>query len=298
MARLVILGGEGQVGSVLADQARARGIPCAALGRAECDITDAGGTKRPIAGADLVVNCAAYTAVDRAEAEEDAAYRVNAEGAGSVASACAEAAIPLVHISTDYVFDGQSPRPYREDDVPRPLNAYGRSKLAGEQRVRQIHPAHIILRTSWIFSIHRQNFVTTMLRHAQSRSELRVVHDQVGEPTAAADIAKAILDIAALCTQPNFVRWGTYHFAGAPAVSWCEFARAIVGKGGPPVVPIATDEFPRSAQRPRNSVLDCSRIGRVFGIAQPDWRASLAQLREALGHGLAENGQMPDVKRK
>jgi dTDP-4-dehydrorhamnose reductase len=281
MNRLVILGGGGQVGRALASEARARRIRHAAMGHAECDITEVRAVERAIVGARLVVNCAAYTSVDRAEAEEDAAYRVNATAAGNVARACAAVGIPVLHISTDYVFEGESPRPYREQDMARPLNVYGRSKLAGEDLVRHSHAAHLVLRTSWIFSAHGQNFVTTMLRLARSEPELRVVHDQVGGPTAAEDIAKAILDIAAVCTEPNFVGWGTYHYAGAPPVSWCEFARAIVGESGPPVIPIASHEFPRPARRPRNSVLDCSRIRHVFGIAQPDWRLPLRQFRDA-----------------
>jgi len=298
MTHLLILGGGGQVGRALAEKARAQGIPHAALGRAECDITDARALESAVAGAHMAVNCAAFTAVDAAEQEEETAYRVNALGAGNVAAACAAAGIPILHISTDYVFNGESPRPYREDDIPGPLNAYGRSKLAGEENVRKCQPAHVILRTSWIFSGHGQNFVTTMLRLARSESELRVVHDQVGGPTAANDIAEAIVEIVLVCKKPEFAGWGTYHLAGTPAVSWYEFARASVGEGGPPVVPAGSAEFPRPARRPRKSVLDCSRIARVFGIAQPDWRARLAQLREALGYGSVENGQMPDFRAK
>jgi dTDP-4-dehydrorhamnose reductase len=285
MTELVVLGGSGQLGQALAREAQARGIAHVAFGRVACDIADAGRVERAIVGARLVVNCAAYTAVDRAEAEEELAHEVNAIGAGNVARKCADAAVPLVHISTDYVFDGNSPHPYREDDVPRPLNAYGRSKLLGEERVREFHQAHVILRTSWIFSAHGQNFVTTMLRLARSESELRVIYDQVGGPTAAGDIAKAILKVATICKQPAFAGWGTYHFAGAPAVSWYEFARAIVGEGGPPVVPIAAAEFQRPARRPGNSVLDCSRIARVFGLTQPDWRTNLAVLLGTLASG-------------
>lgn len=284
MTALAILGGSGQVGRALAQEARARGIPHVAFGRAACDIADAGAVERAILGARLVVNCAAYTAVDRAEAEEERAHEVNGLGAGTVAQKCAEIGIPLIHISTDYVFDGESPRPYREDDICSPLNAYGRSKLAGEENVRKCQPAHVILRTSWIFSVQGQNFVTTILRLARSEPELRVVHDQVGGPTAAEDIAKTILDIMeAICEGPNPIQWGTYHFAGAPAVSWYGFARAIVGESGPPVVPIATEEFPRPARRPRNSVFDCTRIGRAFGITQPDWRPRVAELRATFG---------------
>jgi dTDP-4-dehydrorhamnose reductase len=284
MTELVILGAEGQVGRALAREARLRGIPHAALGRYECDITEPDPVAGAIAGAQLVVNCAAYTAVDRAETEERAAYLVNAIGAGNVAEKCAWAGVPLIHISTDYVFDGESQRPYRETDIPRPLNAYGRSKLGGEEKVLASQSAHLILRTSWIFSDCGQNFVATILRLARTEPQLRVVDDQVGGPTGADDIAKAIMGMAARCRQPDFNAWGTYHFAGAPSVSWYEFARAIVGEDGPPIIPIPSQDFPRPARRPRNSVLDCSRIASTFGIAQPDWRASLLVL---LRSGLA-----------
>ena len=282
MKHLLILGAQGQVGRALATEAHDRGIPHAALGHAQCDITDRAAVACAVTGSRLVVNCAAYTAVDEAEAHEEAAYRVNATGVVNVAAACAGAGIPLIHLSTDYVFDGESPRPYREDDTPRPLNAYGRTKLAGEEEVRRYLPAHIILRTSWIFSAHGQNFVRTILRLARTRRELRVVNDQFGGPTAAADIAKAILDISTAVERPGFGGWGTYHFAGAPSVSWYEFACSILGAGGPKVLPVSTKQFPRAARRPRNSVLDCSRLEQAFGITQPDWRMDLAATRDAL----------------
>src|SRR5262249_16035496 len=159
----------------------------------------------------------------------DNAYRVNALGAENVALACAQAGIPLVHSSTDYVFDGTSAQPAREYDPVRPLSVYGASKLAGEEKVRKHLACHIILRTSWIFSAHGHNFVKTILRLARSQPQLRVVDDQIGGPTAAADIAQAILRVTGVCAQPSFSGWGTYHFSGAPAVSWYEFARAMVG---------------------------------------------------------------------
>jgi dTDP-4-dehydrorhamnose reductase len=169
---------------------------------------------------------------------------------------------------------------------------YGRSKLGGEEKVRERLASHIILRTSWIFSAYGQNFVKTILRLARSQSELRVVSDQIGGPTAADDIAKAILEIVSACEQPGFADWGTYHFSGAPAVSWCEFARTIVAGRGTAVVPIATKDFPRPARRPLNSVLDCSRILDVFGIRQPDWRAALADVCVALTGSLQETDML------
>ena len=284
MTQLLILGAQGQVGRALVTRARQAGIRCDALGRLECDVVDWVGVERVVKPGHVVVNCAAYTAVDRAEAEAEAAYRVNSVGAGNVAAACAANGVPLVHLSTDYIFDGESEEPAREDDPPRPLNVYGQSKLAGEIAVRQRLKAHIILRSSWIFSAHGQNFVKTILRLANTQSPLRVVDDQIGGPTSADDVAKAILDILAGTAKSDFAQWGTYHFAGAPPASWCEFARVIVAQSGSGavVVPIATIDHRSPACRPLNSVLDCSRISRVFGIKQPDWRAALGNVLEAL----------------
>jgi dTDP-4-dehydrorhamnose reductase len=280
--RLVVLGAQGQVGQALTSLSRREQIPTIAFGHSDCDIADALAVKRAISASAIVVNCAAYTPVDQAESDADAAYRVNSLGAANVAAACTEVGIPLVHLSTDYVFDGASNRPATENDAPHPLNVYGQSKLSGEEKIRERLPAHIVLRTSWIFSAYGTNFVLTMLRLARAQSELRVVHDQVGGPTAADDIAKAVLRIIGACCAPGFSAWGTYHFSGVPAVSWYDFARAILVDSGTRVVPIATKDFPRPARRPANSALDCSRIRHVFGIAQPDWRVALARVREML----------------
>jgi dTDP-4-dehydrorhamnose reductase len=280
MRPLMILGGQGQVGAALAALAARRGITAAVLGRAACDIADAQQVARAVKGAALVVSCAAYTAVDRAESEAEAAYRVNAAGAEHVAAACAAADMPLIQLSTDYVFGGETDRPWREDDPPLPLSVYGRSKLAGEVAVRARLARHVILRTSWVFSTRGHNFVRTVLRLAQTQRELRIVDDQIGGPTAAADVAEAVLTIAAAALRPGFDGWGTYHFSGTPAVSWCGLARAIVAATGGtvPVEPIATRDYPTPARRPAMSVLDCTRIAAVFGIAQPDWRPALRQV--------------------
>jgi dTDP-4-dehydrorhamnose reductase len=283
--QLAILGAHGQVGRALAALARQKDIPHRALGRAECDITDPLAVRRAVAQSVIAVNCAAYTAVDQAESDAEAAYRVNSLGADNVAAACAQAGIPLIHLSTDYVFAGASARPAREDDPPHPLNAYGRSKLAGEEKVRARLDRHLVLRTSWLFSAHGENFVKTILHLARSQSELRVVADQIGGPTAADDLAKAIIQIGDACGKAGFHDWGTYHFSGAPPVSWYDFARAIVAGRGTAVVPVATKDFPRPALRPANSVLNCRRIFRIFGIRQPDWRAALANVREELSAG-------------
>jgi dTDP-4-dehydrorhamnose reductase len=285
MTHLLILGAQGQVGHALTLRARQESIPHYALARAECDITDRSSVQRVVEASRFVINCAAYTAVDQAETEVETAYRINTVGAENVAVACAEAGIPLVHLSTDYVFDGQSTRPANEDDPSRPLNVYGRSKLGGEIAVRECLASHIILRTSWVFSARAQNFVKTVLRLARSQAQLRIVDDQIGGPTGADDIAKAIFDIINASERPGFAQWGTYHFSGVPPVSWYEFALAILSDASAEVLPIKTKDYPRPARRPLNSVLDCSRIFRVFGISQPVWRAELCDVLKALNPG-------------
>lgn len=282
MTRLLVLGAKGQVGRAVAACARQADIPHVALGRAECDITDLRAVERVVRDSRMVINCAAYTSVDRAETEVEAAHSINTVGAENVAKACAAAAIPLVHLSTEHVFDGASLRPAREDDPTAPLNVYGRSKLAGEIAVRTCLQSHIILRTSWIFSADGHNFAKTMIRLAHEQAQLRVVDDQIGGPTAADDLAKAILSIVVASENPGFANWGTYHFSGAPPVSRYEFARAILAHSGIVVLPVATMDYPTPARRPANSVFDCSRIFRVFGIRQPDWRIALANMRDEL----------------
>jgi dTDP-4-dehydrorhamnose reductase len=279
---VLILGAHGQVGRALAAQAGKRGFSHRALGHAECDTTDRVALASTIESACFVVNCAAYTAVDRAEVDAGAAYRVNEAGAENVALACAQAHIPLLHISTDYVFDGESTRPAREDDPTRPLNVYGRSKLAGETAIRTCLPSHIILRTSWIFSAHGKNFLKTILGLARKHPQLRIVDDQIGGPTPVDEVASAILDIVGESGKPGFSDWGTYHFSGTPPVSWYEFATAVLVNSRVEVVPVATNDYPSPARRPLNSVLDCSRIFRVFKIRQPDWRVGLPGVLDAM----------------
>ena len=224
-----------------------------------------------------VINAAAYTAVDRAEEEAALATTVNGAAPGAMAGACAELAIPIVHISTDYVFDGSGETPFAPHAGLDPLGAYGRSKLAGEEAVRASGAAHAILRTSWVFSSHGGNFVKTMLRLAHSRDRLSVVADQIGGPTPAGAIAHACLVIAnALGLDPR--KSGTYHFSGAPDVSWAGFAREIFRQAGKPVTieDIPSSAYPTPARRPLNSRLDCTSLS-VFGLSRPDWRAGLAE---------------------
>jgi dTDP-4-dehydrorhamnose reductase len=283
--KLLVLGAGGQVGHELTRLAWPSDYRVAAFDRAGVDITRqemvtaAVDRERP----DLVVNAAAYTAVDRAESEPDAAWAGNCAGPGHLAAACRAAAIPLVHISTDYVFDGSKKGPYREDDPVNPLGVYGHSKEAGDRAVRETLPEHVILRTAWVYSAHGHNFVKTMLRVAAERPMLRVVADQIGSPSSAADIAGAIAAIVQRLAAGDRA-WGTYHFAGHGAVTWHGFAEAIFElaapwRGAPPTVEaIATAEYPTPARRPANSVFDCRRIGEVFGIVPRPWREALAEV--------------------
>ncbi len=283
--KLLVLGAAGQIGHELCRRVWPADYRIAGVDRAEVDITrqeavaDALRQERP----DIVINAAAYTAVDRAESEPDVAWAVNAAGPGHLAVGCETAGIPLVHISTDYVFDGRKEAPYREDDPVNPLGVYGRSKEAGDRAVREGLPEHVILRTAWVYSVQGHNFVRTMLRLAADRPVLRVVADQIGSPTSAADAAAAIATIVQRLAAGDR-NWGTYNFAGAGAVSWHGFAEAIFELASPwrGAVPrvdaITTAEYPTPAPRPANSVLDCRLIREVFGIEPRPWREALAEV--------------------
>lgn len=231
----------------------------------------------------IVINAAAYTAVDAAETDEEAARQVNAAAPGAMARAAAELGIPFLHISTDYVFDGSGARPWMPEDPMRPLCAYGRTKAEGEAAIREAGGRHLILRTSWVFSAHGANFVKTMLRLSETRDSLRVVADQVGGPTAAADIARTCADLGKLLIDG--APGGTYHFAGAPDTSWADFAREIFHQAGRQVAvaEIPTTQYSTPATRPLNSRLDCAALKNDFSIARPDWRQSLALVLKELG---------------
>lgn len=282
---VLVFGRAGQLAQELARAALPEGWSVRTIGRAECDIADGGAVARAVAAQAprLIVNAAAYTNVDGAESDKAGAYAVNRDGARHIADAAAAAAVPLVHISTDYVFDGGGRAPYREDDPKGPLGVYGRSKLAGEEAVRAAHGRHLILRTSWVYSPFGHNFVRTMLRLAATRPELGVVADQTGCPTAAGDLARAILAIGpelagAACADGI---WGTYHLCGAGETTWHELAAAIFGTAAarglpvPALKPITTADYPTPAARPRYSVLDCGRFRETFGVSLPPWRRSL-----------------------
>ena len=283
--KLLVLGAGGQVGQELCRLAWPQGYEVAAFDRAGLDIAAPDQVRAAVARErpDIVVNAAAYTAVDRAESEPEAASAANCAGPANLAAACRDARIALVHISTDYVFDGTKRDAYLEDDPVRPLGVYGESKEAGERAVRAALAEHVILRTAWVYSAHGRNFVKTMLRLAEQHPVLRVVADQEGSPTSAADIAAAIAGVVERLAAGN-TSWGTYHFAGAGAVTWHGFAEAIFElaapwRGPPPTVEaITTADYPTPARRPANSVLDCTHIAAAFGIAPRPWRAALADV--------------------
>ena len=277
-------GREGQLARSLKERARGHsGIELEFVGRPEADLAVAGATAIAIESArpDMVINAAAYTAVDQAEQEPERAFRINADAAGEIAAAARAVGAPIIQLSSDYVFDGRSSEPYGEDAPTNPLGAYGRAKLAGEEQVRAGNPDHLIVRTSWVYSPFGRNFVKTMLSLGAARDEVRVVADQIGCPTSALDLADALL----LVTERRHggaAIGGTYHLAGRCACSWAELAteifRVSAGLGGPSarVVPIATSDYPTAAARPANSVLDSGRFERDFACAMPPWRDSLA----------------------
>lgn len=226
-----------------------------------------------------VINAAAYTSVDKAESEEDLANTINGDALAAMAMVCAELDIPLVHMSTDYVFDGTGAKPWSFTDIPKPQNAYGRSKLRGEQSINKSGCTHAIIRTSWIFSAQGNNFVKTMFHMSKTRDHLAVVDDQIGGPTCAKDIAQTLVSVALqLIQDPN--KSGVYHYSGQPNVSWCQFANAIFEYMDckTNASPILTKEYPTPAIRPLNSRLDCARIQKTFGIARPFWRGRLEEI--------------------
>ena len=286
--RILIIGARGQVGWELTRRAPALGHDVLGWDVAELDITDAAAVDRALAasGAEVVINAAAYTAVDRAEQEPALAFAVNRDGPAHLAAACARLNIPLLHISTDYVYDGHKPDSYVEDDPTAPLGVYGASKLAGDETVRQWLPRHLILRVSWVFGVHGQNFVKTILRLAREREELRVVADQYGCPTFAGDIADTLLELAGRTAEMDASgAWGTYHYCGEPATTWHGFASAIVemARAREPlpvrtVTAITTADYPLPSARPVNSVLDCAKLTARFGIRPRSWQTGLEAL--------------------
>ncbi len=291
MQTVLVFGAGGQVGFELLRAAWAPGLTPVGLDRATGNVTNAEAVAAAIAAhrPALVVNASAYTAVDKAESEVDSAYAVNRDGPANLARSCAAACVPLVHISTDYVFDGASKTtPWREDDPVAPQGVYAASKLAGEEAVRNFQPDHVILRTAWVFGAHGHNFVKTMLRLARERDLLRVVADQHGCPTPAADIAATIAAIARVRLTNGAWTPGVFHYAGAPATTWHGFANRIVERAAarigrrPTVEAITTADFPTPARRPANSILDTARIGQAYGVPPADWMAGLDQMLDEI----------------
>jgi dTDP-4-dehydrorhamnose reductase len=292
--KLLVTGCRGMLGQDLVPRLKDAGFEQQCVDIAEMDITkrnvvlDHVGSVRP----DLVINCAAYTAVDKAESEQDLAFAVNRDGPSHLAEACSKLGIALVHISTDYVFDGQSNRAYREDDVANPIGVYGGSKWEGEEEVRRRLEKHIIVRTSWLFGYHGSNFVKTILRLAGERDQLRVINDQRGCPTWTGHLAQALTQIAdSIRKNVKDTPWGTYHYCGQGATTWVDFAVDIVEAARrykdlkvSQFAPIPTTEYPTPAKRPMNSELDCSKIRRELRIEQGLWKEGLSVvIKELMG---------------
>jgi dTDP-4-dehydrorhamnose reductase len=287
--RVLVTGAGGQVGRDLMALGGA-GLELAGFDRAALDVTDSAAVDAALDRARpwLIVNLAAYTAVDKAEDEPDAAFAVNRDGAGNLARACGRCGIPMIHVSTDYVFDGTKPGAWREDDPVAPLSVYGRSKAEGEAAVRAALSGHVILRASWVFGAHGRNFVRTMLGRIGKNAELSVADDQRGCPTAAADLACAIVAIAhKLLAEPGR-HAGIYHYCNEGETTWYGFAEAIFararerGLASPRLIPIKAAEYAAKARRPANSVLDCARTVARFAVARPPWRESLRPVVDAI----------------
>ncbi|MSQ48862.1 MAG: dTDP-4-dehydrorhamnose reductase [Betaproteobacteria bacterium] len=282
--RILLTGSKGQVGSALA-QALAGLGELSALDRQGLDLLDVQSITNAIAKAkpDVIVNAAAYTAVDRAEQEEDAAFAVNSRAVDALARGAKSLDALLIHFSTDYVFDGEKPAPYMETDAPNPLSVYGRSKLAGERVIAASGCRHLIFRTSWVYGPAGRNFLHAILAAAKTKPELRVVNDQHGAPTSSAAIAGAVAQVLANLDLSRIAS-GLYHLSAAGETTWHGFATAILEAKGIkiPVRAIRSDEYPVAAQRPKNSRLDNAKAAATFGIALPDWREGLAGVMRAM----------------
>jgi dTDP-4-dehydrorhamnose reductase len=290
--RIVVTGRHGQVARALTEAGPQLNVEVVPLGRPELDlgVPETIGFALTAAAPDIIVNAAAYTAVDQAEQEPERADAINATGAGTVAAAARSLGVPIIHLSTDYVFDGFKATPYSEADEVAPAGVYGASKLAGEQAVAVIAFDHVILRTGWVYAPYGKNFVRTMLALAQTRNEVRVVGDQLGCPTYAPDIAVAIIAVARnLLSKPNDPQLrGIFNLAGSGETSWADFAAsifAILARKGirtPVLTPISSADYPTAARRPPNSRLDCSKLAHLHGIELPSWRSSLRSCLERL----------------
>ena len=297
--RILVCGANGQVGHEVVKRAAGFGLEALGMNRTMLDISRGEEIAQAVRQLQpgLIINAAAYTHVDNAETHAEQAYAVNRDGVAYLAEAAREAGIPLLHISTDYVFSGAASAPYREADTVSPTGIYGASKQAGEEAVRSCLEQHLILRTSWVFGAHGHNFVKTMLRLARQRDALSVVNDQIGCPTYAGSIAEVLLELAARHARGEHIAWGLYHYGGQPACSWYDFAVEIFRQaeaGGllsrqPQVTPISSAQYPTPARRPAWSVLDCTRFEQAFGLEAPDWRRDLAAVLAVLAASRGAN---------
>ncbi|MFG1418159.1 dTDP-4-dehydrorhamnose reductase [Xanthobacter sp. V0B-10] len=287
--RILLLGAGGQLGREITDRAAARAVELTGLDHTALDICDPAAVARALEAhrPDVVVNAAAYTAVDKAENEPEIAARINAFAPAHIAERCERYRTPFIHVSTDYVFDGTKAAPYVEQDPVAPIGVYGRTKAAGESAVRSAAERHIIVRTSWVYGAHGHNFLKTVLRLARERDRLTIVADQHGCPTATRDLAEALLT-AAEAAAAGDARWGTYHFAGDGATTWHGFAAEIVRAAGPrlgrtpEVAPITTADYPTPAQRPANSRLASDLFHRTFGLRAAPWQERVAEVVDTL----------------
>jgi len=289
--KVLVTGANGQLGKELTRQGRDLHFETFPYDLPELDITNPVLIEEVFAKTrpDLIVNAAAYTLVDQSEDEPDNAFAVNRDGPECLARACRDFGIPMIHISTDYVFSGDKSEPYHEHDPISPMGVYGRSKAAGDDRVRTCLKNHIIVRTSWLYGVYGPNFVKTMLRLGKERKKISVVADQYGCPTSASDLAEALLRIAVQFKSKDPEVWGTYHFCNAGVINWCDFAKEIFriaekfGQGPVPIVePITTDQYPVKAKRPPFSALSCDRIKKNFNITQRPWEESLSVVIERI----------------
>lgn len=291
MMRIVVTGKEGQIARSIAALGPHMGVEVVPVGRPELDLTIPGSIMPALAAVrpDAIISAAAYTMVDKAETERDLAFAVNGVGAGGVAEAAARLGVPLLHLSTDYVFDGRKPTPYIETDPVRPICIYGASKLDGEHRAVAATSNLAIFRTAWVYSPYGVNFLKTMLRLGETRDKLLVVADQQGCPTSAEDIARALILAARRMIDDRDGRYrGVFHLAGAGEASWAEFAREILraaetyGRKSVEVVPITSDQYPSPVTRPENSRLSSEKLTHIYGITLPDWRTSTRKVVDTL----------------
>jgi dTDP-4-dehydrorhamnose reductase len=288
--KILLTGANGQLGKEIVNLAANFKLELYAFSRNQLNITEFKQLNSAITAIkpNYIINAAAYTAVDKAETEHELAYAVNASGVKYLAQLAREYDIPLLHISTDYIFDGQKKMAYAEEDKTNPLSIYGQSKLSGENWLRETWYKHIILRVSWVFGAYGDNFVKTILRLAKERSELSIIADQKGAPTYAGDIAQTLLKIVE-CLQNGQTDWGTYHYTGTPTTSWYAFAKKIIDAAQQldklmlkKIIPIAALEYPSIAHRPANSELACDKIERVFQIKPNNWSEGLNKVINSL----------------